>query len=1029
MKWVSYLVCLFFLFPASLATRAQVPKVLPLKKVPVNTINYEQGLLYNETAAVITDTLGFTWVSTTAGLQRYNGYSLQNIDPVINGDTIRIRSRVYFCGLKNGNLWIGCKSGILEYNPFTNDFKNIIPLRSRADEVFAIVPLCETAEGIWCLQRGLGMAIYGRDGRFKNIVPAVDTRILDGIIHSDYLKSSSMIVNNSGHIFIRTVSKSILIFDIQDHHFEEFFLPAEQPGEVTLPGEQALGIACNADFFYVSTQHNVFKFRTLDRKLIKKYPLRNITVQPVEACGVYYIGDKHLIITVNDQVIEFDDDLNNPRLLTTFSGQPILLAGSVEHLYRDAFARIWILTNDDIKRIQDKEIPFSYLKYPGPNGNFVRCLYFDEQSRQLLAGCINGGIQAYDSSSNPLWRRVLRTDEAKDILSIEKLSPNTYLIVTWIHGWYLLDLQRKKLSKFDFRGNEKLGKALYLNAFSSNVQRINDSTLIVSAVSNVFRCVFRGNVLKSAKALLPFYKTMDDRIGCAYQASDGCLWIGLYQGSVYLMSKNGVVKTVKLPEKFSTRCFAEDAGHHIWIGTSSGLYACSMKGDLLGSFYKRSGLLNDCIYSLLPLPRKSSVIAATNMGLSDIALNGNIKNYTKELGLQDNEFNTGAALITSSGKFYVGGVNGINSFYPESLDEGRSKLVLNMTRLIVNDSAYNAPGIWKGDALRLKYDQNHIQFDFAAMGPLNADKYFYKYRLIGFEKNWQSTHEPIGIRYILQPGSYTLEVACSNELSGPEVKKNILIIVNPPFWQRWWFFAIIGFCAIGTIALIVTYYNKRRYQKTLQELMVKQRLQNQRERISRDLHDNLGAQANAIFYGTELLKKNNDPEHTLVENLHDTARDMLTVLRETLWAMKITQVEACDLWLRVLNFTRKLGTYYPGITMAITGEAPAILTLSASTALNMILIVQEAINNAVRHSDASLISINSYCNTNSWRIEIIDNGKGFDVSSRKSESYGLENMAERAHESNIAFDINSLLSHGTKVYVEVDLSKMVSQVI
>jgi len=530
--------------------------------------------------------------------------------------------------------------------------------------------------------------------------------------------------------------------------------------------------------------------------------------------------------------------------------------------------------------------------------------------------------------------------------------------------------------------------------------------------------------------MLPFYKSIDDRISSAYYSSDGTLWVGLYHGDIYKMDKNDKIETINLPEKFSIRCFAEDAFHHIWIGTSSGLYVHTLDGHMLKSFYKSSGLLNDCIYSMLPLPNKSAVIASSNMGLSDISLNGNIKNYTKELGLQDNEFNTAAALITNSGKFYFGGVSGITAFYPTALNNLQNKPLLNMTRLVVNDSSYNSAGIWKGDTIRLKSAQNHLQFDFAATGPLNADKYFYRYRLIGFEKHWQSTHQPTGIRYILQPGSYTLEVACSNELSGTaEVKKSILIIIAPPFWLTWWFFVIIGLCVIGTVVLIVTYYNKRRYQRTLQELIVKQRLQSQRERISRDLHDNLGAQANAIFYGTELLRQNGNKGHELVDNLHDTAGDMLTVLRETLWAMKITEVEAADLWLRILNFARKIGTYYPNLKMNISGTPPAAFTINASMALNMILIVQEAINNAIRHSEASVISISSYSNDHSWRIEIIDDGKGFDLPAvkKKTESYGLDNMAERAQESGIKFSINSVPSHGTKVFLEIDLLKMESQ--
>ena len=184
MKGFKYLVCLFFMLTAALYLKGQGNLLLPLKKVPVNTINYEQGLLNNETATIITDTLGFTWISTTTGLQRYNGYTLENIDPVVDHDTIRIRSRVYIYGLKNGNLWISCKKGVLEYNPFTNAFKNIIPVIYNADEVFAILPLSETSEGIWCLKKGAGMVIFDKSGKLKKAVPSINIKILvfmDGI--------------------------------------------------------------------------------------------------------------------------------------------------------------------------------------------------------------------------------------------------------------------------------------------------------------------------------------------------------------------------------------------------------------------------------------------------------------------------------------------------------------------------------------------------------------------------------------------------------------------------------------------------------------------------------------------------------------------------------------------------------------------------------------------------------------------------------------------------------------------------------
>jgi len=217
--------------------------LLPLKKVPVNTINYEQGLLNNETATIITDTLGFTWISTTTGLQRYNGYTLENIDPVVDGDTIRIRSRVYIYGLKNGHLWISCKKGVLEYNPLTNAFKNIIPVNYNPDEVFAILPLSETPEGIWCLRKGAGMVIFDKSGKLKKAVPSINIKILDGIIRSDFVKSSSSIANNRDHIFIRTSLNRILDYNTTTHRYE-----------VMNPDEEIFSITCNTHFLYINTR-------------------------------------------------------------------------------------------------------------------------------------------------------------------------------------------------------------------------------------------------------------------------------------------------------------------------------------------------------------------------------------------------------------------------------------------------------------------------------------------------------------------------------------------------------------------------------------------------------------------------------------------------------------------------------------------------------------------------------------------------------------------------------------------------------
>lgn len=1005
---------LFFLLMVSVL-HAQVRNASLFKKCPLNTINYEQGLKYNQSTCIITDPLGFTWVSTSIGLQRYNGYNLVDINPIIDGKTIRINSPVYLYSLLDGRLWISCKKGVLEFDPVKNGFRMAIPLNCSVEGNFAIVPLKETAEGIWCMVEDKGLVIFSKDGRQQKTAFPVNAAVIDQIIKPELPSPEVVTASCADFIFIRNGKSKVLRVNIMTHRCDTI---SDADGDIQ-------SISCNARSLYIASNRSLSRYSLSGGKLISRFLYKKITDEPVRISVVYAIGDNRVMISLNNQLLEFDNNLAHFRISTTLNGLPIVPTGEIQYIYHDAFERIWILTNDYIQRIQDSETPFTNFKYPGSSGNFVRCLYFDENKRQLLVGCLNGGLQIFDESANQLLHSPLLSPDVKDILGIDKLDNDTYLIVTWKRGWYLFDSKKKSLSKFNFSRDKSYRDLLYNNGFTNNLQRVDDSTILVVSPTNVFRCVFKGCTLQAVHPMLPFFNNPKQGLSCLYYSRDSTLWTGSYDGIVYKMDKKSALQSIRLPENFGIRCITEDATHHIWIGSNSGLFVYSSEGHLLNSFFRGSGLLNDCIYSLLPLDSGSSVMASNNLGLSAVTMKGTIKNYTKETGLQDDEFNSNAAIKTADSRLYFGGVNGITAFFAPGLTGSKNDPVLNMTRLAVNDSNYNpSTGIWKGDTIDLQYDQNHLEMDFAAMGISNADNYLYKYRLLEFEKNWKNTNQPTGIRYFLPSGHYQFEISCGNVLSGQGSVKKLIIIIHSPWWSTWWFLLTIGILSISGLILVFSLYQKRKYQKRLQDLLMKQRLQAERDRISRDLHDNLGVQANAIFYGTELLLQNTGTRETLIGQMHDTAKNMLLGLRETLWAMKNTQVETSVLWMRILNFIKGLGAYYPSVKITALGPSPEGYNMGSSTALNVILIVQEAINNAVRHAEASRINVQSEITAEgNWKIEIMDDGKGFDNQPIRegSDSYGLDNMAERAKESGLVFEIDSIPANGTRVKLMVHL--------
>lgn len=235
--------------------------------------------------------------------------------------------------------------------------------------------------------------------------------------------------------------------------------------------------------------------------------------------------------------------------------------------------------------------------------------------------------------------------------------------------------------------------------------------------------------------------------------------------------------------------------------------------------------------------------------------------------------------------------------------------------------------------------------------------------------------------------------------------------------------------AAGTLLLLAVFgWRFARYkqkQKLLMEekrkqheLAIKDAEEKERKRIAAELHDNLGVQANAILHNSSLLHENNSENKAVVTDLQDTAKEMLHNLRETLWAMKTADVTATDLWLRIINFMKQMGRHYTSIHFKVEGEAPGNYIIPSNKALNIVLIVQEAVNNAVKHALPGEITAVSITDDKGWSISLTDNGKGFHPSSaqiEKSDSYGLGNMRERATASAIALSINSEAGKGTRV--------------
>ena len=977
------------------------------KRCRFNTINFEQGLLNNGTTNLLTDVSGFTWVSTFAGIQRYNGYRLEQVNPVLSKDTIHITNPVYFFRLRNGLIWICYKHGILSYNPYSCAFKKVHSLHASGNFYFPFVPLFESNEGIWCMKEKVGIVILDSFGIQTKTFTDLNSTTIDNIVHSQAILLNNIIATNDSFIFIRNGKNEILQINTTTHRFSK--IPFNI-GEI-------YSLACNGHNLYVMANTGLQKINISNGQITKTILSVSVTNETINTGSVFFADDNQLLVSFNRHLYEFDTALTAQKEFTTLGKEPVLGNGYIQHIYSDQLKRIWLLTNDDIKRIQNVDIPFRYFAYPNTKNNFIRTLYYDEEKHILLAGCYNGGLQLYDTLGNGLWEKPIITQAVKNIIGIEKISADDYLVITLEKGWFNLHLSTKQITPFALLAREnKLDP--HNNIFSNNLQRVNDTTIFIATTTNVFSCILKNKKVQSVTPILPFINNPATITSFAY-TSDKTLWAGTSEGLVYRLNTTQNLQTLTIPNNYLVRCISEDVIHNIWVGTDKGLYVYNSEGKLLKQFSNETGLLNDCIYALLPVTT-GGVFTSSNLGLSYISPDGIIKNYPKELGLQDNEFNTNAALKTSSGRFYFGGVNGITSFYPSALSLIKDNPILNFTKIIINDSPYTFPsGKWKGDSILLDYYQNYLHIDIAALGLLNANEYLYKYRLHGFENEWQTTYQPTGIKYVLEPGKYTFEVICSSILtSEKKFYKSFVIIIHPPWWQTWWFRILACLFAIAVLVSIIQQINQKKYRQKIQLLQMQQEIQHERERISRDLHDNLGAYASAIASDAESISIDSLPNKNILTNLKANASEIMTNLRDTIWALHKESISVTGISDRFKNYIKKIEASYPGKEIIVNENIDSEQMLLPTVALNIYRIMQEALHNALKHSNADTIIILIKANGN-VNISIADNGKGF-ASADNELGYGIQNMLARAKEVNLNLLIETNVPSGTIINISTN---------
>lgn len=209
-------------------------------------------------------------------------------------------------------------------------------------------------------------------------------------------------------------------------------------------------------------------------------------------------------------------------------------------------------------------------------------------------------------------------------------------------------------------------------------------------------------------------------------------------------------------------------------------------------------------------------------------------------------------------------------------------------------------------------------------------------------------------------------------------------------------------------------------REALSKIETQNKLQEQRIEISRDLHDNIGSQLTFIISSIDNLKffdLSKEDFNKKYDSISSFTRKTITELRDSIWAMNKEEITFEDLKTRTTNFIENAKISLQGIQFEFNyPKEQEDITLNSITGITLYRIIQEGVNNSIKHATANKIVVTIDVNSEHIILKISDNGKGFDYKTTEKGN-GLNSLEKRAKE--IKASIQFINQNGTQVIVEV----------
>lgn len=968
----------------------------------------EDGLSQSSVFSIVQDDIGFMWFATEDGLNKFDGNKFtvfrNNPDDSTSLPDLGIR-KIYKD--KSGKLWVLTLRGRLSrYNPQKNNFtryefnldKNVNPLK--------IITLTEDAVGNFYAVTTKG-EFFVYDQKKNIFIYKKFNENIEKKFQSLHLQS--VLGAKDGTFWIGTW-EGLINFDPKMQQLKLYNSSATDPN--SLGGDMVFNIAedDNGNIWVSSANGgvSVFNKSTSKFKVFKNNPSHKNSISSNRIMGILIDSRKKIWIGTFDKGLDLFDPAT--ETFTNFSHNPSIAGsfsiGAVMSIYEDKSGGVWFGTGGGgINRYDPLNQNFKHIQHiPGnpasisPNPVLAIC---EDHLGNLWIGSDGGGINVREKNLG----------EFKNYLQNPNFGSNAITVIyedskgnIWIGADPGVDSPAGVLIKYD-RNTNTFSPFKKITIKLGGISAIHEDKFGELWIATPSDGIHRYNPVTGNEIVYRHESNNPNSIGSnaifsICEDSEGKLWFGSIASGLNLFNREQssftrFVNNQKDKSSLGSNavwCIAEDANKDLWIGTwGGGINKYVKEKKKFFRYTVDDGLSGNVVYGIIP-DEQGNLWISSNRGLTKFNPTTFVfRNYDKSNGLLINDFSAGALFKAKNSTLYFGGNSGAISFDPQKVKENSFVPNVVITDFKVFDKSFlSDKSILFTDEINLAYDQNFFTIEFASLDYTAPEKNIFEYKLEGVDNNWIKSKGSRFASYTdISNGSYKFKVRGSNSSGIFNPQEVVLsILISPPYWKTWWFRLLV------LIALSLILYSIHKYR--LNKLLEVERTRN---KIARDLHDEVSASVTGIVYfadavKTEVKEKETPTLKKLIGLISESATNIQESMSDIIWSINPDN----DDWKVVLPKLRRYASdlcesknikYNIEMPESFSGKS-----LKMEQRHDLWLVFKEIITNAVKHSSCSEMEIKLFSDQDYLHLMISDNGVGFD-SEIPSANNGLKNIRSR----------------------------------